>query len=309
MTLQQLRYLITIAECGSISSAAHSLFISQSSLSVAVKEIEEETGVTVFKRSNRGISITNDGIELLGYARQVVEQADLMAQRYTKKETSLPQRLAVSTQHYTFCVEAFVDFVETQNADKYNFILRETRTGEIIQDVSEFRSDIGILYMDKFNSRVLSKALDDANLTFTSLFRCKPHIFVGSHHPLAKHKTITVDDLAPYPRYSFEQGTNNSFYFSEEPLSSLPHSKNITISDRGTLSNLLTHHNGYTVSTGVRSSEMHTGIESIPLECDEEMNLGYILHSERKPSLLVRNYIEALRKQINTYSIDNDMVS
>lgn len=307
MTLQQLRYLIAIAECGSISGAAHDLFVSQSSLSVALKEIETETGVTVFQRSNRGITITSEGIELLGYARQVVEQADLLEQRYQRGEDDVYQRLSVSTQHYTFCVEAFVNMVESLNADEYKFTLRETRTAEIIEDVSEFRSDIGVLYLDNFNNRVISKALDAANLTFTSLFKCKPHVFVGEHHPLAKRESVKVDDLADYARYSFEQGTNNSFYYSEEPLSSLPHKKRIVISDRGTLSNLLTHHNGYTVSTGVLSSEMHTGIASIPLVTDEEMNMGYVMHAQRKPNALVLRYIDALKEQIATYSIDNAM--
>ncbi len=185
--------------------------------------------------------------------------------------------------------------------------MRETRTAEIIEDVSEFRSDIGVLYLDNFNNRVISKALDAANLTFTSLFKCKPHVFVGEHHPLANRKIVAVEDLADYARYSFEQGTNNSFYYSEEPLSSLPHKKRIVISDRGTLSNLLTHHNGYTVSTGVLSSEMHTGIASIPLKTDEEMNMGYVMHAQRKPNALVLRYIDALKEQIATYSIDNAM--
>lgn len=303
LTIQQMRYLIAIAECGSISSAAHSLFVSQSSLSVAVREIEAETGVSVFKRSNRGITITNDGIELLGYARQVVEQADLMIDRYSPETNKgkAPQHLAVSTQHYAFAVEAFVQFVDKQKSDSYNFTLRETRTNEIIQDVSEFRSDVGIIYMDKFNHRVIGKALADASLSFTVLFKCRPHVFVGEGHPLAKRKLVHIEDLAKYPRYSFEQGTNNSFFYSEEPLSSLPHKKKIIMSDRGTLSNLLTNFNGYTISTGVLSSEMHTGIVSIPLDTDEEMEVGYILHAERAPSDLVDGYIATLETLVSEY--------
>ena len=303
MTLQQLRYLIAIAEHGSISAAAHELFISQSSLSVAVKDVESEYGVQIFQRSNKGITLTNDGIEFLGYARQIIEQANLMDQRYATGNDELVKRLTITTQHYAFSVEAFIAFIETQDADEYIFTLRETRTSEIIEDVREFRSDIGILYLDHFNERVLRNVFDDANLQFTSLFKSKPHVFVGEHHPLATRKILRADDLSEYPRYSFEQGTSNSFFYSEEPLSSLPHKKKIHYSDRGTLSNLLTHHNGYTVSTGVLSSEMHTGIVSIPLDVDEEMNVGYILHKERRPNKLVQGYIEALKQQINNYGI------
>jgi DNA-binding transcriptional LysR family regulator len=298
MTLQQLRYLIAIAEHGSINAAAHALFVAQSSLSAAVSQVEEETGITIFNRSNKGIVLTADGIEYLGYARQVVEQADLLEHRYAKGEQTAANRLAISTQHYAFCVEAFVALAETEDLDEYNFTLRETRTGEIIEDVKNFRSDIGVLYMDHYNQRVLSQTLADADLKFAALFKAKPHVFVGEDHPLAHQKRLKIDDLAQYPRYSFEQGTNNSFYYSEEPFSWLPHSRNIVISDRGTLSNLLTHHNGYTVSTGVLSSEMHTGIVAIPLDTNEEMTMGYIVHKQRRPSRLASKYIDELKHQV-----------
>ena len=305
MTLQQLRYLIAIAQCGSISAAAHKLYVSQSSLSVAVKDIEQETGVTIFERSNRGITLTNEGLELLGFARQVVEQADLMEQRYSRKATPAPQRFAISTQHYAFCVEAFVEFVEEYEGEGYTFLLRETRTNEIIEDVRDFRSDVGVLYLSTFNKQVIGKALDDAGLRFTSLFHAHPHVFVGENHPLASRKLLTSEDLAPYPRYSFEQGTTNSFYYAEEPLAELPHDKKIIISDRGTLSNLLAHYNGYTISTGVLSSEMHTGIVAIPLQTDEIMDVGYIVHTERQLSTLAQRYIEKLQLFIEEYQVGN----
>ena len=303
MTLQQLRYLIAIAENGSINAAAHALYVAQSSLSAAVSQVEEETGITIFTRSNKGIEPTSDGIEFLGYARQVIEQADLLERRYSEPEQSQQGRLAISTQHYAFSVEAFLALAETQNMDEYNFVLRETRTGEIIEDVRTFRSDVGIMYMDHYTRRVLTQTLADADLKFTPLFKARPHVFVGEHHPLAQAKRLKIEDLANYPRYSFEQGTTNSFYYFEEPFSWLPHSKNIVISDRGTLSNLLTNHNGYTVSTGVLSSEMHTGIVAIPLETDEEMTMGYIVHKQRRLSKLASEYIDALKHQVLAYGM------
>lgn len=305
MTLQQLRYLIAISECGSISSAAHDLFVSQSCLSIAIKDLEREMGITIFSRSNRGIALTAEGEEFLTFARQVVDQADLMEQRYSRAGQAAAQRLAVSSQHYTFCVEAFIQFIDEygkqgETSDAYDFILRETRTSEIIEDVRDFRSDVGILYLSKANRRVLEKAFEDASLTFTSLFRARPHVFLGEDHPLASKSVLTPDDLAEYPRYSFEQGTS-SFYYSEEPLSELPHKKRISVSDRGTLSNLLAHHNGYTLSTGVLSSEMHTGIAAVPLKTDELMDVGYIVHAERPLSALAQRYIETLQVFIESY--------
>ena len=305
MTLQQLRYLIAIAECGSISAAAHQLYVSQSSLSVAVKDVERETGITIFQRSNRGITLTSDGVELLGFARQVVEQADLMEARYSRTSEPVAQRLAISSQHYAFCVESFLAFAAEYEGSGYSFTLRETRTSEIIDDVGAFRSDIGILYLSTFNRRVLMRAFEEAGLEFTTLFTAHPHVFVGEHHPLAGAAKLTIDDLDPYPRYSFEQGNTNSFHYAEEPFAELPHQKKITISDRGTLSNLLAHHNGYTVSTGVLSSEMHTGIVAVPLETDEIMDVGYIVSSERTLSDLAQRYIEKLRLIIEQYRLDN----
>ena len=295
MTLQQLRYLVAIAEYGSINAAATNLFASQSNLSTAVRDLEREFGITIFTRSNRGVTPTNEGTELLGYARQVLEQADMLENRYAKgKNTQL--RLAISTQHYAFSVEAFIKTVEDcSSRAEYDFILREAATGEIISDVASFRSEIGILYTDSFNQRVLGKAFDDANLEFHPLFEAEAHVFVGEKHPLADKQRIEPSDLEEWPRYSFEQGTENSFYFSEEPLAHLPHKRIIRISDRGTLTNLLTSFNGYTLSTGVLSPEMLRGIVSIPLNADARMRVGYLIHRERKPSELLLAYIQNLQ--------------
>lgn len=298
MTLQQLRYLVAIAECGSINAAANNLYSSQSNLSTAIKDLESELGITAFRRTTHGVSLTNEGTELLGYARQVIEQADILKKRYSKDEKRL--RLAISTQHYAFSVQAFVNIIEECASEQYEFILRECTTGQIIDDVKNFRSDLGILYTDAFNLRALQKSFNDANLLFTPLFQAAIHVFVGAQHPLACREALVPEDLEDYPRYSFEQGTQNSFFFSEEPFAFLPHKRSIHITDRGTLSNLLTSFNGYTLSTGVLSSEMHSGIVSIPLDVNEVMKVGYLVHRERRPSLFLLNYIGKLRAAIKS---------
>ena len=307
MTLQQLRYLIAIAEYGSINAAANNMYASQSNLSTAVQDLEQELGITIFTRSNRGVTLTNDGTELLAYARQVIEQADMLEERYVSGSGRRSARLAVSSQHYYFSVQAFTltceEFTSEEagasaSPEEYDFVLRECATGEIIEDVRTFRSEIGILYVDDFNSRVLTHAFAEANVTFTQLFEAQPHVFVGAHHELAGRELLTFDDLEPYPRYSFEQGTNNSFYYAEEPFAALTHKKNIRYSDRGTLTNLLTHYDGYTLSTGVLSEEMLSGIVSIPLDTDLRMRVGYIMHAERRPSRLLERYIANLHAVI-----------
>ena len=304
MTLQQLRYLMAVAQKGSFNAAAAELFVSQSTLSMSIKELEEELGIQVFLRSNRGLKLTNDGTELLGYARQVLEQAALLEDRYAAR-TERRTRLSISTQHYAFCVQAFVMLANEFDTDSYDFTLRETRTGDIIDDVRNFKSDLGVLYLSASNERVLSATLEDANLNFTPLFEARVHVFVGSHHPLASRASVSLADLEEYPRYSFEQGITNSFHYAEEPFGDLPHKRNITYSDRGTLTNLLTLGNGYTLSTGVLSNEMHSGIVAIPLKEEALMRVGYITHNEKVMSPLTQRYVELLHQCIESTAADS----
>lgn len=280
MTIQQMKYIIAIVQCGSITEAAKQLFISQPSLSNAVKDIEAETGIEIFQRSAKGITLTTDGTEYLSYARQVVEQAELMEQRYLNKKP--PKRIcSISTQHYAFAVNAFVNVISRLDTDEYEFTLRETRTHEIIEDVRSFRSELGILYISEFNEKVITKLLKENHLVFTTLFTADPHVFISCSHPLSKNEFITLDELENYPCLAFEQGEYNSFYFSEELLSTVPHKKIIHVSDRATLFNLLIGLNGYTICTGVLNSNLNgDNIIAVPLKTNEKMNVGYIRHEQ-----------------------------
>lgn len=299
MTLQQLKYVIEVANRGSMNEAAKRLFISQPSLSNAIKDLEEEIRIQIFERTNKGISLSKEGAEFLGYARQVIEQAELLEGRYLNAKPS-PQHFSVSTQHYAFAVNAFVNLVGEYGQDEYELALRETKTHEIIQDVKSQRSEIGILYLNEFNSKVINRLLKDANLKFTSLFTAKPHIFISIHNPLAKQSVVTIDQLQDYPYLSFEQGEFNSFHFSEEILSTLSHPKSIRVNDRATLFNLLIGLNGYTISTGVLSADLNGNeIIPVPLDIEETINVGWICHHNAALSKLASAYIEALHDAIS----------
>lgn len=301
MTLQQLKYVIKIVECGSITEAAKQLFITQPSLSTAVKELETELGIEIFYRSSKGISLTIDGTEFLSYARQIIEQTGLMEQRYIGKKPT-KQLCSVSTQHYAFAVNAFVDLLLTLDVDEYEFTLRETRTHEIIEDVKNLRSEIGIIYFSDFNEKVLNKLLKENHLVFNHLFEAEPHVFISSKHPLAKSTVVTLEDLDNYPFLAFEQGEYNSFYFSEEILSTVPHKKTIHVSDRATLFNLLIGLNGYTICTGVLSSDLNgDNIISVPLVTDEKMRVGWIANEKSHLSSMALDYISNLKRLISEY--------
>ena len=296
MTLKQLKYIVTVAETKNITEAAKKLYIAQPSLTSAILELEKEYNIQIFFRHKKGVEITKEGEEFLGYARQILDQAGLINERYTGKNRE-KNKFFVSSQHYSFVVEAFVELLKKYGGEKYEFHMRETQTYDIIDDVSHLRSEIGILYLNSFNETVILKTLRDNNLTFTSLFTAKPHVFVGKNSPLAKKKKISPKDLSPYPRLSYEQGSHNSFYFSEEILSTLDSDKDLIVCDRATLFNLLIGMNGYTICSGVINEELNgEGIVARPLVVNDYMNIGYILPNSIHPSELTLNFIEILKE-------------
>lgn len=298
MTLKQLHYAVTVSETGNITEAARKLYIAQPSLTSAIQELEKEYGITIFLRKKTGIEITKEGDEFLGYARQVLEQANLIEERYNGIKTG-KIRFCVSSQHYSFAVEAFVKLLKEYGGDKYEFHMRETETYDIINDVATLRSEVGLLYLNKFNETVILKTLKDNNLSFTPLFKAKPHVFVGKDSPLASKKRISLKDLKPYPRLSYEQGSHNSFYFSEEILSTLDCDKELIVRDRATLFNLLVGMDGYTICSGVINETLNgPNIVARPLKVDDYMEIGYIVPNAITPSKLTAAYIEILKSMV-----------
>ncbi|MCR5212909.1 MAG: LysR family transcriptional regulator [Eubacterium sp.] len=298
MTLKQLRYITLVADTGNITEAAKKLYIAQPSLTASIQELEKEYNITIFNRSKKGIEITQEGEEFLGYARQILEQTNLIEERYSGGSTG-KHRFSVSSQHYSFAVESFVELLKKDGGEKYEFHMRETETYDIIKDVAELRSEIGILYRNKFNETIINKTLRDNNLSFTSLVIVKPHVFIGRKSPLAEKKSLSLDDLKPYPRLSYEQGSHNSFYFSEEILSTVDSDKEIIVRDRATLFNMLIGMNGYTICSGIINEELNgPNIIAKPLEVDDYMEIGYILPKAIRPSALTLDYIEILSRTI-----------
>ena len=296
MTLQQLKYVIEVAEKGSITEAAKSLFIAQPSLSSAIHELEEETGTTIFMRSNRGILITPEGTEFLGYARQVVQQAALIEDKYIAHSAS-KQRFCVSTQHYSFTSSAFVELVRAQGGESYEFILREGKTHDTINDVRTLRSEMGVIYLCAFNEAVIRKLLREANLVFSELFAARPHIFVGRNNPLAGRSAVTLEDLKPLPCLTYEQGEQNAFYYSEEILSTLNHEKSIKVTDKSTIVDLMIGTDGYTISSGICPSYLRGDeIISIPLDVEETIRIGVITHKDYRPTPLGQEYLDVLHR-------------
>ena len=298
MTLQQLKYVITVAETGTITEAANRLYVSQPSLTNAIHELEKEMNIVIFNRTNKGITLSKEGDDFLGYARQVLEQAAILEDKY-KGNPGGKKQFCVSTQHYSFAVNAFVDVIREFDAARYDFTLREEQTHEIIEDVAHMKSELGILYLSEHNREVIERMLVANELVFEGLFCATPHVFVCADHPLAGRSSVTLEDLEDYPFLSYEQGSYNSFYYSEELTSTFERRKNIRVRDRATLFNLAMGLNGYTVCSGVISHELNgPGIISIPLDVDEYMEIGIITRKNTTLTRYGRAYIDAIRQHI-----------
>ncbi len=296
LNLQQLKYALEVASKGSMNEAARSLFISQPRLSNAIKELEKEIKITIFIRTNRGVTVTNEGAEFLGYARQVLQQFNMLEEKYLSEKPA-KQHFSISTQHYTFAANAFVELVKEFGASKYEFTLRETKTYEIIEDVKNLRSELGIIYLSNYNESVLLKLLKERDLTFSELFTAKPHVFISKRHPLADKESINLEELDDYPCLSFEQGEYNSFYFSEEILSTRSVKKSIKVSDRAAIVNFMIGLDGYTISSGVFPKYLHgDDIIAVPLNVDELIRVGIIQHRDVTLSRLGEIYVDALKK-------------
>jgi DNA-binding transcriptional LysR family regulator len=303
ITLQQLHYFIEVAAEGSITAAADTLYVAQPTMSAAMKDLESRVDRALLVRSARGVTLTTDGAEFLGYARQVVEQVALLEQRYLGRPPSR-RLLGVSAQHYSFAVDAFVRMVKSADAAEYEFSLRETRTWDIIEDVRTLRSELGILYRNDFNRNVIDKLLRDSGLVFRPLFLASPHIFVSRTNPLASRDRATLADLADLPRLTFDQGANNSFYFAEEILSTLSSAREIRVSDRATIFNLMIGLDGYTISTGIISDDLNPEIVAVPLDVDERIEIGWIGHSAIPLTAQAQRYLDEVRAVVAEFGVE-----
>ncbi|WP_440339280.1 LysR family transcriptional regulator [Megasphaera elsdenii] len=296
MTIQFLRYIVSVAEIGSITETAKQLHISQPSLSAALKEAEKEVGFEIFTRSRSGIALTKEGVEFLGYARQVIQEMSLLEDRFILNQPE-KQRFCVSTQHYTFTANAFVEMVQKFGRERFEFILNETQTHQILEDVKNRFCDLGIIYLCHRNEPFLRKTMDEMGLSFHELFTVSPHVFLRAKHPLAGKESVTLKDLQAYPRLNFLQGNYESADFSEEPFSTELSEKEIRVSDRAAIVNLMIGLDGYTISSGIFPKYLQgRQIISVPLAEKEVMHIGYVLCKEQSLSELGGIYVEALKK-------------
>lgn len=274
ITLQQMRYVLKIAETGSMVAASRVLLVSQPSLSEAVSLVERELGFSIFSRGNTGVSPTKEGLEFLGRARHVVQQMDNLERRYGGDRTE-GVRFAVSSHHFTFVERAFLDLLSQVGSGRYDLVLNETQTQQIIEDVANCDSDLGILYLSRSNEGAVGRVLERSKLEFHELFEAVPHVFLRRGHPLAGFESVSLDDLYPYPQLAFVQGSYESSAFSEEPLWA-PSARTVKVSDRGFATSFMLHSDAYTITSGIYPEFLQAGaITCVPVRSGERMHIGY----------------------------------
>ena len=307
MTLQQLRYVIGIAKVGSFNKAAENLFISQPSLTAAIRDLEEEIGIVIFNRTSRGVSLTPDGEEFVAQANQLYHHYETLRGRYDKA-VQQKKKFAVSTQHYSFAVKSFVEMVKKFNIDEYEFALRETKTKDVIDDVAGLKSEIGILYLSNFNRKYINYLLKERDLEFHHLIDCKAYAYMWKNHPLATRKSVNLMDLSQYPCLSFEQSESGSYYFAEEILSTNEYHRTIKANDRATMLNLMVGLNGYTLCSGIISEEINgSDYVAVPFkdakgEDDRTMEIGYVVKKNFMLSTICRIYIREMEEYLQNYT-------
>jgi DNA-binding transcriptional LysR family regulator len=303
MTIQQLRYIITIAEQGSFNKASEVLYISQPSLTESVKELENELGITIFLRTGRGVTLTGDGVEFMGYAREAYHQIENIRERYGEGESK--KKFGVTTQHYSFAVKSFAELMKRYNTAEYEFAIRETKTLEVIEDVHTGKSELGVLFLSDFNRKALEKLFRTHKLSFTKLVDCDAYVYMWKGHPLAGNASIRFEQLADYPCMSFEQGGTGSFYFAEEILSTVDYPRTIRGNDRATMLNLMVGAYGYTLCSGIICEELNgSDYVAIPFETQEsdvgaKMEIGYIARKHVPLSELAQEYVQELERYLS----------
>ncbi|OCN03630.1 LysR family transcriptional regulator [Erysipelotrichaceae bacterium MTC7] len=304
MKLVQLHYFITIAKMKSINQAAQELYVSQPTLTSAIQELEQELGISLFTRTGRGVQLTNEGQEFLIYVRQLYGQYETIVDKFVLKE-NYKKKFGVSCQHYSFAIKAFVEMAKQFDMNQYAFAIRETKTMEIIDDVSSLKSEVGILFLNEFNRKVMMRNFNQAQVEFHPLICCKAYVYLWKHHPLASQKSITFSQLKDYPCLSFEQGEHHSFYVAEEILADHEYAQTIRVNDRSTMLNLMVGLSGYTLCSGIICEELNgTDFVTVAYEADEqnpntEMEIGYITRKQSYLSDMGKSYIIAIKKELN----------
>lgn len=304
MTLQNLRYVVEVANSQSFSKAAQSLFMTQSALSAAIRDVERELGIVIFRRTNRGVQITPDGEDCLRYCKEIIERADYLSMRYQNRG-NLRTYFSVSSQHLPFAVRAFDELIDALDPEGYDVAIRETATLHILHDVSTGRSQVGVVAMTQRQISLINKSLYIHDLAFSELSRLNTYVFMRRRHPLADRDALTLDDLRPYPFVTYDQDQAPDYY-SEESLFFAPMMRNIHVSDRATKMSVIRSTDAFSVGVDLPNfnqdiyfKRRNTEMVAIPFaDHPETILIGILTRNGKALTGIGEKYVSLLKSHI-----------
>lgn len=297
MNITQLKYVLEMASSSSMREASTKLYVSQPALSASIRELEDELGILIFERTNKGIYLTDDGREFITYAKKAVSQYEILEDRYLSRDSD-KEKFSVSTQHYNFAIKAFTDLIKKFDPDKYVFSIHETKTKEVLNDVGSLKSEVGIISFSGSNESLIRKFFRDYQLDFVPLMQRETYVYVRKNHKFAGRKEISIDEMKEFPCISFDQSSDDNFYLTEEAMADYSFDKMIKSDDRATTMEIIAELGGYSVGSGMLSKEYSIlqGLVAIKMKEEDPLTIGYITRKGSVLSQYGEEYINELLK-------------
>lgn len=297
MNINQIKYVLTVARSASMREAASKLYISQPALSASIRELEDELGILIFERSNKGITLTEAGYEFIAYAKKAVNQYEILEDKYLSKDKD-KERFSVSTQHYTFAIHSFANVINRFNPEKYIFSIHETRTNAVLENVRDMKSEVGVISYSGENEKIMKKLFKEYQLDFYPLMKRETYVYVWKNHKLASAEQVSIEELREYPCVIFDQNDDSNFYLNEEAMGNYEFDKVIKSDDRATTLEIIADTGGFSIGSGMLAQEAATlkGLVAVKLREEDPLIIGYIVRKGSSLSIYGKSYVEELQK-------------
>ena len=292
MNIQQLRYVVAIANSGTFREAAEKMYVSQPSLSISVRDLEKELGFKIFRRTSSGTFLTRRGMEFYEKAQDVVKGFDVFQNQYASPEEE-KKEFSISSQHYDFLPPLMTEF-SIRYPENKNFRIFESTTVQILDEVAQGHSELGIIYLNRQNTKGIMQRVDKLGLEVVDLIPFQTHINLRKGHPLAKKKKLVMEDLAQLPTVRFTQEKDEYLYYSENFVDTSSSSQMFNVTDRATLNGILERTDAYATGSGFLDSQSVNGITVIPLEDNLDNKMVYVKREEMDLSPVAEKFVEVM---------------
>ena len=292
MNIQQLRYVVAIANSGTFREAAEKMYVSQPSLSISVRDLEKELGFKIFRRTSSGTFLTRRGMEFYEKAQELVKGFDVFQNQYANPEEE-KKEFSISSQHYDFLPPLITQFSVLYPENK-DFRIFESPTVQILDEVAQGHSELGIIYLNKQNTKGIMQRVDKLGLEVVDLIPFQTHIYLRKGHPLAKKESLVMEDLAHLPTVRFTQEKDEYLYYSENFVDTSSSSQLFNVTDRATLNGILERTDAYATGSGFLDSQSVNGITVIPLIDDLNNKMVYVKREEVDLSPVAEKFVQVM---------------